>query len=197
MGTFLIHILTPDKLGSLSRPARNRTGSPSNVRNSTSEHGEMGMSSTSRATVAGSSPDARRRPRRSSDIAKRPKSALVTLFDNLVPRRESLSQVGSPTLETENIWNSRSAHAHDTRLLFKRRITTLYNTAVGLRSYVELNYSGFRKILKKYVTTVVLSWVNIQLATRYDKILDSSVWHPETWRKEMLIPLSVASTLPP
>lgn len=116
----------------------------------TSENGEMGMSATSgyfsRSTAGGSSPDARRRQRRSSDT-KKPKSALVTLFDRV--RRESFSAGGSPANANGDIWNSDSPHARDTRLLFKRRITTLYNTAVGLRSYVELNYSGFRKILKK------------------------------------------------
>jgi phosphate transporter len=148
-------ILTAAGLGSSSR----HRGSPSDLRNSMSEQGEMGMSATSqmfsRSTVGGSSPDDRRRPRRSSDVAKRPRSALVTLFDRVVPRRESLSHGGSPAVETVNIWDSKSAHAQDTRLLFKRRITTLYNTAVCLRSYVELNYSGFRKSLKKYVITIV------------------------------------------
>ncbi|KAG8819435.1 low-affinity phosphate transporter [Serendipita sp. 400] len=46
-------------------------------------------------------------------------------------------------------------------MLFKRRITNVYNTAVGLKSYAELNYSGFRKILKKY-----------------DKVLDSELQGP-------------------
>ncbi|KAJ7278224.1 SPX domain-containing protein [Mycena rebaudengoi] len=50
----------------------------------------------------------------------------------------------------ENVWTSRSDYAYDTRLLFKRRITTLYISVTSLKSYVEVNYSGFRKILKKY-----------------------------------------------
>ncbi|KAJ7191148.1 SPX domain-containing protein [Mycena pura] len=49
-----------------------------------------------------------------------------------------------------NVWTSRSDYATDTRLLFKRRITTLYISVTSLKSYVEINYSGFRKILKKY-----------------------------------------------
>lgn len=53
------------------------------------------------------------------------------------------------TFPQETIWNSRSNYAWDIQLLFKRRITNLYLTATSLRSYVELNYSGFRKILKK------------------------------------------------
>ncbi|KAG8969106.1 low-affinity phosphate transporter [Tulasnella sp. 419] len=50
----------------------------------------------------------------------------------------------------ETIWTSKSDYATDTRMIFKRRITTLYISATSLKSYVELNYSGFRKILKKY-----------------------------------------------
>ncbi|KAJ7257685.1 SPX domain-containing protein [Mycena rebaudengoi] len=50
----------------------------------------------------------------------------------------------------ENVWTSKSNYAYDTRILFKRRITTLYISVTSLRSYVEVNYSGFRKILKKY-----------------------------------------------
>ncbi|KAF5342210.1 hypothetical protein D9611_001188 [Ephemerocybe angulata] len=49
-----------------------------------------------------------------------------------------------------SIWTSRSDYAYDTRLLFKRRITNLYIQFTNLKSYVELNYSGFRKIIKKY-----------------------------------------------
>jgi len=51
----------------------------------------------------------------------------------------------------ETIWTARSNYAYDTRLLFKRRITTLYISFTNLRSYVEINYSGFRKIIKKSV----------------------------------------------
>lgn len=49
----------------------------------------------------------------------------------------------------DNIWTAKSNYAMDTRLLFKRRITNLYVSFCSLRSYVEVNYSGFRKILKK------------------------------------------------
>ncbi|KAJ7503249.1 SPX domain-containing protein [Mycena galericulata] len=50
----------------------------------------------------------------------------------------------------ENVWTSKSDYAYDTRLLFKRRITTLYISVTSLKSYIEVNHSGFRKILKKY-----------------------------------------------
>ncbi|KAJ7613156.1 SPX domain-containing protein [Roridomyces roridus] len=49
-----------------------------------------------------------------------------------------------------HMWTSKTEFAYDTRLLFKRRITTLYISITSLKSYVEVNYSGFRKILKKY-----------------------------------------------
>ncbi|CAK5268935.1 unnamed protein product [Mycena citricolor] len=50
----------------------------------------------------------------------------------------------------ENVWTSKSDFATDTRMLYKRRITRLYIMITSLRSYVEVNYSGLRKILKKY-----------------------------------------------
>ncbi|TFK50172.1 SPX-domain-containing protein, partial [Heliocybe sulcata] len=61
--------------------------------------------------------------------------------------RDSItSSAGLP----ESVWTSRSNYAMDVRLLFKRRITTLYVSITSLKSYIEVNYSGFRKILKKY-----------------------------------------------
>ncbi|KAG6917852.1 hypothetical protein DXG01_000757 [Tephrocybe rancida] len=54
------------------------------------------------------------------------------------------------TSDPDTIWTSRSDYAYDTRLLFKRKITTLYVSLANLKSYVEINQSGFRKILKKY-----------------------------------------------
>ena len=49
----------------------------------------------------------------------------------------------------ETVWTARNSYAMDIQLLFKRRITNLYLSLTSLRSYVELNYTGFRKILKK------------------------------------------------
>ncbi|KAF7375640.1 SPX domain-containing protein [Mycena sanguinolenta] len=60
------------------------------------------------------------------------------------------SSITSSVFEPQNVWTSKSDYAYDTRLLFKRRITTLYISVTSLKSYVEVNYSGFRKILKKY-----------------------------------------------
>ena len=86
-----------------------------------------------------------------SDTGKSPgpRSKLSNIIDK-VARRASFSEP-SPILD-QSVWDAPSNHARDIRMLFKRRITTLYNTTVGLRSYVDLNYSGFRKILKKCVS---------------------------------------------
>ncbi len=73
------------------------------------------------------------------------KRALSKLTNRIKFVKDSVS---SPTSDT--IWTAKTNYAYDTRLLFKRRITTLYIAFTSLRSYVEINYSGFRKILKKY-----------------------------------------------
>ena len=56
----------------------------------------------------------------------------------------------SPSAHELTIWTSRSDYAYDIRLLYKRRITNVYISFTNLNSYVEINYSGFRKIIKKY-----------------------------------------------
>ncbi|KIL65820.1 hypothetical protein M378DRAFT_197907 [Amanita muscaria Koide BX008] len=75
-----------------------------------------------------------------------------------------------------SIWTSSSNYAYDTRLLLKRRMTTLYISLTNLRSYVELNYTGFRKILKKYDKVV-----HSDLSGSYlDKIRQSYPFKEET-----------------
>ncbi|KAL4062174.1 SPX domain-containing protein [Scleroderma citrinum] len=54
------------------------------------------------------------------------------------------------SMENESVWTAKTNYAWDIRFLFKRRITNLFASFSSLRSYIELNYSGFRKILKKY-----------------------------------------------
>ncbi|KAG1789299.1 SPX domain-containing protein [Suillus plorans] len=61
-----------------------------------------------------------------------------------------LRTVKDITSTGDTIWTAKGSYALDTRLLFKRKITNLYITLSSLRSYVEVNYSGFSKILKKY-----------------------------------------------
>ncbi|CAA7265750.1 unnamed protein product [Cyclocybe aegerita] len=73
-------------------------------------------------------------------------SKLQTKFTNM---RDSITSSASATVE-HTIWTSQSDYAYDTRLLYKRRITNLYISFTNLKSYVEINYSGFRKIIKKY-----------------------------------------------
>jgi hypothetical protein len=92
--------------------------------------------------------------------------------------RSSIASLGSPHTPVsgngETIWTSKKNFATDTQLLFKRRITNLYVQVSALRSYVELNYSGFRKVLKKYAIfcTAVVSLTHL---CRYDKVTESSV----------------------
>jgi phosphate transporter len=74
----------------------------------------------------------------------KPMGALANRFSNL---RDSWA---SGTFNDGTIWTARSDYAYDTRILFKRRITTIYISFTHLRSYIDLNYSGFRKIIKKY-----------------------------------------------
>ncbi|KAJ7028274.1 SPX domain-containing protein [Mycena alexandri] len=77
-----------------------------------------------------------------------PMGTLGRVVNKLTPdfMRSSITSLAP----NENVWTSKSDYAYDTRLLFKRRITTLYISVTSLKSYVEINYSGFRKILKKY-----------------------------------------------
>lgn len=58
---------------------------------------------------------------------------------------------------TESVWTAKTNYAWDIRLLFKRRITDLYVSFSSLKSYVEVNHSGFRKILKKFVPDTSVS----------------------------------------
>ncbi|CAE6410137.1 unnamed protein product [Rhizoctonia solani] len=89
------------------------------------------------------SPNQRRRATSLSTLP--PKTPLSTLIRFVKPGNPSnLPVVG------EAIWQIRSPAAMDLQMLFKRRITTLYISLTSLKSYVELNYTGFRKILKKY-----------------------------------------------
>lgn len=84
--------------------------------------------------------------RGSSTSPARARTALANIFNVVKPT----GSVRSSLIGKDTIWTSKSSYAFDTRALFKRRITILYNSLTSLRAYVELNYSGFRKILKKY-----------------------------------------------
>ncbi|KAH9948583.1 Sodium/sulfate symporter [Amylocystis lapponica] len=83
----------------------------------------------------------------SKDISsKSPLNVTRNLASKFNMLRDSMTSSNIP----ETVWTAKNNYAWDIQLLFKRRITTLYLSATSLKSYVELNYSGFRKILKKY-----------------------------------------------
>lgn len=86
--------------------------------------------------------------RGSSTSPKRAKVALSNIFNKVKPGSGSISSLHVP----DSIWTAKTNYAYDTRILFKKRITALYNLLTSLKAYVELNYTGFRKILKKCVT---------------------------------------------
>lgn len=71
--------------------------------------------------------------------------AAVRLANKFGSLRDSVSSSIHDT-----VWTAQTDYAYDTRLLFKRKITNLYVSLSSLKSYVEVNQSGFRKILKKY-----------------------------------------------
>lgn len=75
-----------------------------------------------------------------------------TISKIITQPRAALADIFSPSgTKPETVWASKSTTAYDVRMLFKRRISNIYSVATNLKSYVELNHSGFRKILKKFV----------------------------------------------
>ncbi|KAH7884888.1 SPX domain-containing protein [Phlebopus sp. FC_14] len=83
--------------------------------------------------------------RRGSSPSKSPIRRAKDFANKLRGVRDSITSFGD-----ETIWTAKTNYAWDTRLLFKRKITHLYVSFSSLKSYVEVNHSGFRKILKKY-----------------------------------------------
>ncbi|KAJ6611134.1 SPX domain-containing protein [Mycena sp. CBHHK59/15] len=99
-----------------------------------------------RHSISSSSSDGH--PEHPSPVSPRAPFGTIGKLANKLTPDFMRSSVASST--HENVWTSKSDYAYDTRLLFKRRITNLYISVTSLKSYVEVNYSGFRKILKKY-----------------------------------------------
>ncbi|KAF8992371.1 SPX domain-containing protein [Cyathus striatus] len=95
---------------------------------------------------------------------------LVTSLKDSITSHPPTATSPSDVVEGEGggIWTSRSDYAYDTRLLFKRRITTLFIGFTNLKSYVEVNYSGFRKILKKYDKVTYSSLSQTYMHTRVE-----------------------------
>lgn len=91
------------------------------------------------------------RPRSASQVASGSRGANTSMSP--IGRARSLAsrlRTMKDSITGDTIWTAKGSYALDTRLLFKRKITNLYVSLCSLRSYVEVNYSGFRKILKKY-----------------------------------------------
>ena len=82
---------------------------------------------------------------RGASTSKSPMGKARSLANKFNIIRDSFSSSHSD----DNIWTAKTDFAFDTRILFKRRITALYIQLTSLKSYVDINYSGFRKILKK------------------------------------------------
>ncbi|THH04259.1 hypothetical protein EW145_g5656 [Phellinidium pouzarii] len=75
----------------------------------------------------------------SSTSPKRTRVALASMF-NLVKSGGSLSS----SIVPDTIWTAKTNYAYDTRILFKRRITTLYNKLTSLRAYDKIMYSELK-----------------------------------------------------
>ncbi|GAA5862441.1 hypothetical protein JCM3774_002518 [Rhodotorula dairenensis] len=71
--------------------------------------------------------------------------------------RRALSQIMGGAFLTEEDspaqgagWDGLSDWAIDTRIMFKRRLAALFTSLSELKQYVDLNYTGLSKVLKKY-----------------------------------------------
>lgn len=69
-------------------------------------------------------------------------------------RRKSVVAGGDAT--RASIWSSSSGYARDTRITFKMRLQAHYRELAQLKSFVALNYTGFRKALKKCIARALL-----------------------------------------
>ncbi|KAI5476711.1 phosphate transporter [Pseudohyphozyma bogoriensis] len=52
--------------------------------------------------------------------------------------------------DEDGVWGGTSDWAIDTRIMYKRRITAVFTALSELKQYVNLNYTGLSKVLKKY-----------------------------------------------
>ena len=107
---------------------------------------EQAASPISPVTTSGQPPEESSRSK-GSTRSRRP-----TISKIITHPRAALAEIFTPSeAKPETIWSSKSATGYDVHMLFKRRISNIYGNATNLKSYVELNHSGFRKILKKFV----------------------------------------------
>lgn len=109
---------------------------------------------------------ARGTARRGPVSPSRPPWSASRFSSSRTPRRpRALSHSTSEDMDTStraggppSIWTTSRDYVVDVAMLYKRRMTELFTNLSELKSYVNLNQTGFRKILKKY-----------------DKITDSSL----------------------
>lgn len=136
-----------------------------------SSEGSVGDLEASLASVRQTSFHAATFPRAGSS-SKSPVGKARSLANKFNFMRDSVSS----SQNDENVWTAKTDFAWDTRILFKRRITALYIQLTSLKSYVEINYSGFRKILKKLGALLLRSPHDTHaLHYRYDKVTYSEV----------------------
>ncbi|TNY22839.1 SPX domain-containing protein [Rhodotorula diobovata] len=76
-------------------------------------------------------------------------------------KQRGLSRLSNSLLTTEEeglmsgatggaVWEGLSDWAIDTRIMYKRRLAGLFTTLSELKQYVDLNYTGLSKVLKKF-----------------------------------------------
>ncbi|KAK4700099.1 phosphate transporter, partial [Phenoliferia sp. Uapishka_3] len=69
----------------------------------------------------------------------------------------------------EGLFGDRSDWAIDTKILFKRRMTAVFMALSELKQYVNLNYTGLSKIIKKYDKITNSSLRSTYMSTVVDK----------------------------
>jgi len=136
-------------------PAMRRDMSPSHLRGSISDYGDTveRMAWPRQNSQPPQGPHSSLAERRRSSHGPR-RRALSQIISDIIPGHRREVSPSQSSVPPASIWNSRSNYARDIRMVYKRRITTLYLNAASLRSFVELNWTGFRKILKKYDKTL-------------------------------------------
>ncbi|KAA1074541.1 low-affinity phosphate transporter [Puccinia graminis f. sp. tritici] len=77
-----------------------------------------------------------------------PKTSRSLSLGSQTAHRRPSQNVPAPNLS--EFWMSNVEFIHDSRVFFKRRITQLFVNLNSLKTYIDLNFTAFRKILKKY-----------------------------------------------
>ncbi|GAA6050403.1 hypothetical protein JCM3770_004020 [Rhodotorula araucariae] len=98
--------------------------------------------------------------RRASEPAV-PASARAVAHRPRLAKQRGTSRLSNSLLTTEEeglmtgagagaVWEGLSDWAIDTRIMYKRRLAGLFTSLSELKQYVDLNYTGLSKVLKKY-----------------------------------------------